>query len=121
MLIHNFLENAAARFPDKVALIHDQTRATYRQVNADADRLASFLVERGVAKGDRVVILLENGYEYVVAYYGILKAGAVAVPLSTGTKPAGLNPLLLSWNPRPSFRHPVLNGCSRHPTCTSPT
>ena len=99
MLIHNFLENSAARFPDKVAIIHDQTRATYRQVNTDADSLASFLIGKGVEKGDRVVILLENGYEYVVAYYAILKAGAVAVPLSTDLKPDGLNPLLAELEP----------------------
>ena len=98
-LIHHFLENSAARFPDKVALIHEQTRATYGQINADADNLASFLVGRGVKKGDRVVILLQNGYEYVVAYYGILKAGAVAVPLSTDTKPDGLNTLLAEIEP----------------------
>ena len=99
MLIHQFLENSAARFPDKVALIHEKTRATYRQVNADADRLAAFLVDRGAEKGDRVVILLENSLEYVVAYYGILKAGAVAVPLSTDLKPDGLNPLLAELEP----------------------
>ena len=99
MLIHHFLENSAARFPDKVALIHDSTRATYSQINTDADRLAAFLVDGDIEKGDRVVILLENGYEYVVAYYAILKAGAVAVPLSTDVKPDGLNPLLAELEP----------------------
>lgn len=98
-LIHHFLENAAARYPDKVAVIHEKTRATYRQINTDADRLASFLVGTGVQKGDRVVILMENSVEYVVAYYGILKAGAVAVPLSTDLKPDGLNPLLAELEP----------------------
>jgi len=98
-LIHHFLENSATRFPDKVALIHEKTRATYRQVNADADRFAAFLGDRAVKKGDRVVILLENSLEYVVAYYGILKAGAVAVPLSTDLKPDGLNPLLAELEP----------------------
>ena len=99
MLINHFLENSAARFPDKVALIHENTRATYRQVNADADRLAAFLVGRGVEKGDRIVTLLENSVEYVVAFYGILKTGAVAVPLSTDLKPDGLNPLLAELEP----------------------
>ena len=99
MLIHHLLENSATRFPDKVALIHEKTRATYQQINADADRLASFLLSRSVQKGDRVVILLENSYEYVIAYYGILKAGAVAVPLSTDLKPDGLNPLLAELEP----------------------
>ncbi|BBO67308.1 acyl-CoA ligase (AMP-forming), exosortase A system-associated [Desulfosarcina alkanivorans] len=98
-LIHHFLENSAARHPDKVAIIHEKTRATYRQVNKDSDRLASFLVGRRVEKGDRVVILMENSVEYVTAYYGILKAGAVAVPLGTDLKPDGLIPLLAELEP----------------------
>ena len=98
-LIHHFLENSAARYPDKVAVIHEKIRATYGQINSDADCLASFLVQRGVKKGDRVVILMENSVEYVVAYYGILKAGAVAVPLGTDLKPDGLNPLLAELEP----------------------
>lgn len=44
------------------------------------------LRERGVQQGDRVLILLPNGLEYILAYYGILHAGAVAVPMSAGTK-----------------------------------
>ncbi|WP_083456741.1 class I adenylate-forming enzyme family protein [Desulfosarcina cetonica] len=99
MLIHQFLENSASRFPDKVAVVHEKTRATYGQINTDADRLAAFLVDRGVRLGDRVAIMLENSVEYVVAYYGILKAGAVAVPLSTDLKPEGLNPLLAELEP----------------------
>ena len=98
-LIHHFLENSAALFPDKAAVIHDKTRATYRQINIQADRLASLLSGQGIHKGDRVVILMENGVDYVVAFYGILKAGAVAVPLSTDLKPDGLTPLLAELEP----------------------
>ncbi len=99
MLIHQFLEKSAKRYPDKVAVVHEKTRATYRHINENAERLASFLIGRGVTKGDRVVIQLENSVEYIVAYYGILKAGAVAVPLSTDLKPEGLNPLLAELGP----------------------
>lgn len=99
MLIHHFLENSAKRFPDKVAVIHEKARATYGQINTDADKLGAFLVNRGVLKGDRVVILMENSVEYIVTYYGILKAGAVAVPLSTDLKPDGLSPLLAELEP----------------------
>ncbi|BBO72937.1 AMP-dependent ligase [Desulfosarcina widdelii] len=99
MLIHHFLENSTKRFPDKLAVIHEKTRATYGQVNAAADQLAAFLVNRSALKGGRVVILMENSFEYIVAYYGILKAGGVAVPLSTDLKPDGLNPLLAELEP----------------------
>ncbi len=98
-LIHHFLEQSARRFPDKTALIHGDIRATYTQINSQANNLAKWLIDQGVARGDRVVILLENSLEYVVSYYGILKAGAVAVPLSTGIKPDGLNSLLCQLEP----------------------
>ncbi len=98
-LIHHFLENSAKRFPDKVALVHEKTRATYQQINADANRIATFLLERGISRGDRVIILFENGYEYVISYYGVLKTGAVVVPLSTGLKPPMLNHFLKELEP----------------------
>jgi long-chain acyl-CoA synthetase len=99
MLINNLLEKSATRFPDKVAIIHEKNRITYRQVNEAADGMAAFLHGRGVGLGDRVVLLMENSCEYVIAYYGILKAGAVAVPLSTDLKPDSLNPLLAELEP----------------------
>ena len=99
MAIHNFLENSAARFPDKVAVIQDDFRGTYGQINTHADRLASFLNRQSIERGDRVILLLENSVEYIIAYYGILKAGAVAVPLSTDLKPNGLTPLLVELEP----------------------
>ena len=93
-LIHHFLESSAKRFPDKIALVHEDVRASYTQINAAANRLAHWLISQNVAPGDRVAILLENSLEYVVSYYGILKTGAIAVPLSTDLKPDTLQPLL---------------------------
>lgn len=93
-LIHHFLENSTKRFPDKVALVHEDVRATYEQINSQANQLAHLLIDSGVCFGDRVVLLLENSLEYVVAYYGVLKAGAVAVPLNTELKPEGVQYLL---------------------------
>ena len=93
-LIHHFLENSAQRFPDKIALVHEEVRATYQQLNSQANQLARFFIEQGVTSGDRVVLLLENSLEYVVSYYAVLKAGAVAVPMNTELKPDGLLPLL---------------------------
>jgi len=98
-LIHHFLEESTELFPDKTALIHDEVRVSYEQVNTKANRLAHWLIGIGVSKGDRVVLLLENCMEYVVSYYGILKAGAVVVPLSSDLKPDGLRPLLEELEP----------------------
>jgi long-chain acyl-CoA synthetase len=93
-LVHHFLENSAAKLPDKVALIHQETRATYSEINSKANQLAHWLLSQDIKKSERVVFIFENCLEYVVSYYGILKAGAVAVPLSTDLKPDGLEPLL---------------------------
>lgn len=99
-LIHHFLENSAEAYPDKTALVHEDKRFTYAQINNKANTLALWLMEQGVTIGDRVVILLENSLEYVVSYYGILKTGAVAVPLSSDLKPDGLNHLLAELEPK---------------------
>ena len=88
--VHHFLENSASRRPDKVALVHDGERVTYRRLDRAASRLAAFFIERGVLPGDRIVLLLGNGVHYVASYYGILKAGAVAVPLNLQTGPEAL-------------------------------
>jgi len=98
-LIHHFLEYSARAYPDKIALIHGEVRASYVEINNRANHLANWLIEHDVSKGDRVVVLLENSLEYVVSYYGVLKAGAVVVPLSTDLKPESLRPLLSELDP----------------------
>jgi long-chain acyl-CoA synthetase len=99
-LIHQFLEQSAARFPDKVALVHDSVRATYAQVNGWANALGSFLLDRGLRPGDRVALLMDNCPEYVVSYYGALKAGAVITPLITDLKPERLGKVIRELEPR---------------------
>ena len=93
-LIHHFLEQSAQRFPNKIALIHEDVRATYAQINSNANQLAHWLINQGITKGDRVALVLENCLEYVVSYYGVLKAGAVVAPLCSDLKPDGLSQLL---------------------------
>jgi len=94
LLVHHFLEQNAARQPEKIAIIHDAVRASYGKVNGLANRLAHFLISMGVRRGDRVILMFENSLEYVVGYYGTLKTGAVSVPLSNDLKPDGLKHLL---------------------------
>lgn len=98
--VHQFLENSARIYPDKVAYIQDAVKATYKQINAQADKLACLLVNNGVEVGDRIVMLLPNCLEYVVSYYGILKSGGIAVPLNMETKIDALAPLLADLRPK---------------------
>jgi len=96
-LVHHFLERSARLFPDKVALIHGAVRATYAEINNRANNLACYLVSVGVEKGDRIASLMENSLEYVVSYYGIMKAEP-SLSLSTVTlSPKGCDmPLTIS-------------------------
>ena len=89
-LVQHFLERSARLYPDKVAIIHGKVRATYSEINTRADNLAHYLISIGAQKGDRIALLMENCVEYVISYYGIMKAGAVAVPLNSDLKPEGL-------------------------------
>lgn len=93
-LVHHFLEKSSEQFPEKIALIHENQRASYNKINALANRVARLLMDTGVTQGDRVVVMMDNCLEYVVSYYAILKAGAVAVPFSNDLKPDGINYLL---------------------------
>lgn len=87
VLVHHFLEESARVFPDKCALIHEETRATYSEINSWSNQLASWLIACGVQKGDKIAFVFENSLEYVVTYYGTLKAGAVTVSLDSQLKP----------------------------------
>ena len=82
--VQQLLQRTARRLPNKVAVIDGQRRFTYQQLDTYSTRLASALTTLGVAKGDRVGILAPNCVEFVIAFYGILKAGAVACTVNSG-------------------------------------
>ncbi len=86
--LHAFLDESARKHPDVVATIFGapvgtrllDAKLTYRELNVLADRFAAGLQSLGVAPGDRVAIMLPNCPQFVVAFYGALKAGATVVP-----------------------------------------
>ena len=74
----------AAEHPDRVAIDFYGTPVTYAELKRDADALAGFLQQRcGVAKGDRVLLYLQNSPQFVISYYAVLRADAVVVPVNT--------------------------------------
>jgi long-chain acyl-CoA synthetase len=94
MLVHDFLINSAARLPDKVALVCDGHRMTYRDLDLMTNRLARALVEHGVGRGDRVAIFMPNSVEAVVGIFAALKAGGVFVVINHTTKQDKLTAIL---------------------------
>lgn len=86
MQVEQFLEQSAVRFPDKTALVFGTQRWTYARIDTRANRLARSLLAGGIARGDRVVVFLENSPEAVIAVFAILKAGAAFVVVNPSTK-----------------------------------
>jgi amino acid adenylation domain-containing protein len=89
-LIHGLLEASAEAHPSNLAVIDRDRQLRYGEVEAQANRLAHLLLEFGVAHGDRVGLFLDKSLEAVVAYYGVLKAGAIVVPLDPQSPAARL-------------------------------
>ena len=77
--VFQFLDNAAQKYPDRACTIFKGAKITYKEMNAITDRIAGALVSMGVKKGDRVGIFMPNTPQFVMAYFGILKAGGVVV------------------------------------------
>jgi long-chain acyl-CoA synthetase len=79
----SILGDTALRHPDRVALKLGRRGATFTQLERASMRVGALLMNAGVEPGDRVGLVLPNVPEFAAAYFGILRAGAVAVPLST--------------------------------------
>ena len=77
-----FLEEAARKFPDHACTIFKGAVISYREINALTDHMAAALVGMGIKKGDRVGIFMPNTPQFVIAYFGILKAGGVVVAIN---------------------------------------
>ncbi len=80
--LYRLLDDTAAATPDRPCTCFFGRRETYRRIKDYSDRFAHALRSLGVRKGDRVALLLPNLPQFIIAYYGILKAGAVVVPLN---------------------------------------
>ncbi len=82
MKLAAFLAAHALATPQREAVACGEVRLTFGQVDEQSTRLANSLVSRGIAIGDRVAIFLANRAEFVVAFMGVVKAGAIAITLN---------------------------------------
>ena len=79
MPLFQFLEDSARKFPDRACTILKGVAISFRQMSELTEQIASALIDMGVKKGDRVGIFMPNTPQFVMAFYAILKAGAVVV------------------------------------------
>jgi long-chain acyl-CoA synthetase len=83
-LVQHYLIEAAQRFPEKTALICDKRRLSYVELIERMQGLSAMLADSGVQKGDRVLILLDDKTDFLLACYAVMCRGAIAVPLPEG-------------------------------------
>jgi long-chain acyl-CoA synthetase len=80
--LHAILEKTAKEYPEKTAIAYFERELTYAELDSLSNQFAGALAALGVKKGDRVAVFLPNIPQFVIAYFGALKAGAVSTTIS---------------------------------------
>lgn len=81
MNLASFLDKVADERPDQIAIVSERDQLTYEELRVQANRFANALRDLGLRPGDRIAILLRNSPQFVISYYGALKAGVSIVTL----------------------------------------
>jgi len=102
-----FLRYARDQFPNKIAVVCDEHRFTYAQFAERAWRLAGALRDAGARPGDRIAFLSTNCHRLLEAYYGVLEAGCVLLPLNIRLAPQELAFVVNDAEPRFLFVEPL--------------
>jgi long-chain acyl-CoA synthetase len=80
--LFQFLRDTAGKYPDKTAIVYFDRKITYKELDTITDKFATALTDFGVKKGDKVAIFLPNIPQFIMAYYGAIKTGAIATAIS---------------------------------------
>jgi fatty-acyl-CoA synthase len=117
-------EVSARRYPDKPFLVYYDTQVSFSAFHDEAERVAGYLEQKcGVQQGDRVLLLMQNSPQFMIGFYGILRANAVVVPLNPMNltqeilrfaKDAGAATLLVSQELYPRVEPLLRSGDLRH-------
>ncbi|MGB9740341.1 MAG: long-chain-fatty-acid--CoA ligase [Candidatus Bathyarchaeia archaeon] len=80
--LFDFLRKTAEKYPDNIALVYFDNKITYKELDLATDKFATALTDFGVKKGDKVAIFLPNVPQFIIAYYGAIKTGAIVTAIS---------------------------------------
>ena len=80
--LQEILRKSAENFPEKVAIVYGEQEITYAQLELLSNQFGNALIKVGVEKGDRVALFLPNIPQFIIGYFGALKAGAVTTAIS---------------------------------------
>jgi len=82
LLVDDFLRRPAQLYPDKIAIVDQNQRFTYRQYQGRVNQLSHALLDLGISPGDRVCMLSPNSHFFLESFYATSQVGAVLVPLN---------------------------------------
>ncbi len=99
LYVHELFSETAERFGERIAVERLSERVSYRELEENSNRLANFLVSAGATRGTTVAILAEDPVRVITAVIGILKAGAVFVPLDSRSPLKRLQAMAAEVNP----------------------
>lgn len=94
MRVEELLKASAERVGAKVAIVVGRQHHSYSDLERKSARLASALISRGVGRGSRVALFMDNTFEAIVSTFAVLKVGAVVTPIDAATDPETLAVLL---------------------------
>ncbi|MBN1176200.1 MAG: AMP-binding protein [Dehalococcoidales bacterium] len=97
--LNAMLDNAVRRFPDKTSILMEDRQVSFARLDEDSNRVAHALIAMGVKKGDRVAMMQASNPEFVIVFFGIMKAGAIAVPLDSRYIPDELDRIFADCRP----------------------
>jgi long-chain acyl-CoA synthetase len=93
--IHRFLVDSVANHPDYLAISFNDIHMTYQELNLKVNQFAQALREMGIEKGNRIAFLLVNSPTYVIAFFAVMKLGAIVVNLNVGIQGEELHRCLI--------------------------
>src|SRR5262245_60374624 len=118
-----YLAESAKKYPDASALVCDEATTSYSALDNDVARFADYLTYGGLEPGDRVGVMLPNGPEFAVVFYGVLHAGGVVVPLNPALHARAVRFYLTTTDARMLFvtpRHAVADAVAAVTAGTQP-
>ncbi len=100
MVFGDVLTRNARKFPAKTAIVHEDTRLTYREFNERVNRLANALLKKGLNKGDRIGVLVHNCHQFMEIYFAAAKTGGIFCPYNNHLKQRELKDIIDYSTPR---------------------
>jgi len=94
------LTKSAKEYPDNLALVFFGKKISYRDLDKMSDNFCQSLLKIGITKGDRIALFIPNSPQFVIALYGIAKAGAIASPINPLYTPREIDLVLSNLKPK---------------------